>query len=136
MAKNRGRLRLVSSHLPGCIFDDLDALRQAQGIPTKPGHRRPRLTETFARIPYDRARRLYGLSGAAWALLIELDRLLFEGRGCNPVRLTTKVLKASGLSEKRKRYGLEELEDAGIIAVERKRGRSPLITHLWFRTSP
>jgi hypothetical protein len=139
MAKKRGRLQLVSSHDPGHIFDDLDALRQAQGAPSKPailGQCRPRLAETFARIPHDRARRLYQLGGAAWALLIELDRLIFEGRGSNPVRLTTKALRASGLTEKRKRSGLEELEDAGVIAVERKRGRSPLITHLWFRTSP
>src|SRR6516164_4894124 len=74
MAKNRGRLRLESSHDPGSIFDDLDTLRQAQGAPTKPairGQRRPRLAETFARIPHDRARRLYRLSGAGWALLIE-----------------------------------------------------------------
>src|SRR5262245_22990758 len=101
MAKNRGRLQLVSSHDPSHIFDDLDALCRAQGAPTKPTiqrKRRPRLAETFARIPHDRARRLYRLSGAAWALLIELDRLIFEGHGCNPVRLTTKSLKASGLT--------------------------------------
>ena len=138
---NRGKLRLVSSHDPASVFDDLGALRRAQktGAPAEPafrGQRRQRSAETFARIPHDRARRLYRLSGAAWALLIELDRLIFEGRGCNPVRLTTKSLKASGLTEKRKRYGLEELEDAGVIAVERKRGHSPLITHLWFPTSP
>jgi hypothetical protein len=129
----------VTSHNPASVFDDLEALRRAHSAPTKPafqGQRRQRLAETFARIPHDRARRLYRLSGAAWALLIELDRLIFEGRGCNPVRLTTKSLKDSGLTEKRKRYGLEELEDAGVIAVERKRGRSPLITHLWYRTSP
>ena len=139
MAKNRGRLQLVSSHDPSHIFDDLNALRRVQGAPSKPaiqGQRRPRLAETFARIPHDRARRLYPLSGAAWALLIELDRLIFEGRGRNPVRLTTKSLKDSGLTEKRKRYGLEELENAGVIAVERKPGRSPLVTHLWFPTSP
>ena len=98
--------------------------------------RRQRIAETFARIPHDRARRLYRLSGAAWALLIELDRLIFEGHGCNPVRLTSNALRASGLTEKRKRYGLDELEDAGVITVERKQGRSPLITHLWFATSP
>ena len=139
MAKNRGRLRLESSHDPGSIFDDLDTLRQAQGAPTKPairGQRRPRLAETFARIPHDRARRLYHLSGSAWALLIELDRLILEGRGRNPVRLTTKSLKASGLSEKRKRSGLYELETTGVITVERQCGRSPLVTHLWFATSP
>jgi hypothetical protein len=136
MAKKRGRLRLVSTHDPARVFDDLDALRRGQGTQTKSGHRRPRLAETFARIPHDRARRLYRLSGAAWALLIELDRLIFEGHGCNPVRLTTKSLKASGLSEKRKRYGLDQLEDVGVITVERKQGHSPLVTHLWFPTSP
>ena len=123
---------------PAGTFDDLEALRRAQSTATRPAiqGRRPRLAESFARIPHDQARRLYGRSGSAWALLIELDRLIFEGHGRNPVRLTSKVLKASGLTEKRKRYGLEELEDAGVIAVERKQGRSPLITHLWFRTSP
>ena len=124
---------------PASIFDDLGALRRAQSTATRPaiqGQRRPHLAETFARIPHDRARRLYPLSGAAWALLIELDRLIFEGRGRNPVRLTTKSLKDSGLTEKRKRYGLEELQGAGVIVVERKRGHSPLITHLWFPTSP
>ena len=139
MPKERNRLRLVSSDDPAGVFDDLDALRGAQAAPAAPafqGQRRQRSAETFARIPHDRARRLYRLSGAAWALLIELDRLIFEGRGRNPVRLTTKSLKDSGLTEKRKRHGLEELEDAGVIAVERKRGRSPLITHLWFQTSP
>ena len=139
MPKKRNRLRLVRSDDPAGVFDDLDALRGAQAAPAAPafqGQRRQRSAETFARIPHDRARRLYRLSGAAWALLIELDRLIFEGRGRNPVRLTTKSLKDSGLTEKRKRHGLEELEDAGVIAVERKRGRSPLITHLWFQTSP
>jgi hypothetical protein len=61
MAKNRGRVGPVGSHNPGRIFDDLDALRRAQGTPTKPafqGQRRPRLAETFARVPHDRARRL------------------------------------------------------------------------------
>ena len=139
MARKHSRLRFVGEHDPASVFDDLNALRRAQTAPTGPafqGQRRQRSAETFARIPHDRGRRLYHLSGAAWALLIELDRLIFEGRGCNPVRLTTKSLKASGLTEKRKRYGLEELEDAGVIAVERKRGHSPLITHLWFPTSP
>jgi hypothetical protein len=134
--KKHSRLRLVGSDDPTSVFDDLDALRRAQIAPAAPafqGQRRQRSVETFARIPHDRARRLYHLSGPAWALLIELDRLILEGRGRNPVRLTTKTLKASGLSEKRKRSGLVELEAAGVITVERQRGRSPLVTHLWVR---
>ena len=129
---------IVENQLDGSA-GRIGGIKKPQGAPTRhtfQGLRRPRLAETFARIPHDRARRLYRLSGAAWALLIELDRLIFDGRGSNPVRLTTKSLRASGLTEKRKRYGLEELEDAGVIAVERKQGHSPLVTHLWFPTSP
>jgi len=139
MAKKRHRLRLVGEHDPTSVFDDLDALRQAQAAPAGPafqGQRRQRSVETFARIPHDRARALYHLSGSAWALLIELDRLILEGRGRNPVRLTAHTLEASGLSEKRKRRGLNELEIARVIIVERHPGRSPLVTHLWFATSP
>ena len=139
MAKKYSRLRLVDSPDPASVFDDLDALRRIQTAPATPafqGQRRQRSVETFARIPHDRARRLYHLSGSAWALLIELDRLILEARGRNPVRLTTKTLKASGLSEKIKRSGVDELEAAGVLTVERQRGRSPLVTHLWFPTSP
>ena len=139
MAKKYSRLRLVDSPDPARVFNDLDALRGAQTAPATPafqGQRRQRSVETFARIPHDRARRLYHLSGSAWALLIELDRLILEARGRNPVRQTTKTLKASGLSEKRKRSGVDELEAAGVLTVERQRGRSPLVTHLWFPTSP
>jgi hypothetical protein len=139
MARKHSQLRLVGAHDPASVFDGLDALRRAQTATATPafqGTRRQRSVETFARIPHDRARRLYHLSGSAWALLIELDRLILEGRGRNPVRLTTITLKASGLSEKRKRSGLDELETAGMITVERQRGRSPLVTHLWFATSP
>src|SRR5262245_37188203 len=127
MAKKRSRLRLVSSQDPATsVFDNLPALRKAQSAAARPafqGQRRQRSVETFARIRHDRARRLYHLSGSAWALLIELDRLILESHGRNPVRLTTTILKASGLSEKRKRSGLDELESAGAITVERQRGR-------------
>jgi hypothetical protein len=139
VAKKRPRLRLVGEHDPPSVFDDLGALRKAQTAPATPafqGQRRQRSAETFARIPHDRARQLYHLGGAAWAVLIELDRLILEGYGRNPTKLTTKTLKASGLTEKRKRHGLDELEDAGVITVERHPGRSPLVTHLWFATSP
>jgi hypothetical protein len=138
MAKKRGRLRLVSEHDPANIFDDLGALRKAQAAQTAPaelafwGRRRQRIDETFARIPHDRARRLYRLSGSAWALLIELDRLVFEGRGKNPVRLTHRYLKAAQLSRFAAKRALRALEKAGVISVEHRRGRAPLVTHLWF----
>src|SRR5262249_53698894 len=88
MAKKHSRLRLVGSHDPASVFDDLNALRRAQtapGIPAFQGQRRQPSVETFARIPHDRARALYGhIGGPAWLLLVELDRLVLEGRGRNP----------------------------------------------------
>jgi|SRR5215831_11882019 len=138
MAKKRGRLRLVSAHDPASVFDDLDALRRAQAAPAAEpafqGQRRQRLAETFARIPHDRARELARLKlrGAAWWLLIELDRLIFEGRGKNPVKLTQKWWKVTGLSHDTKTRALQELEKAGVVSIEQRPGRAPLVTHLWF----
>ena len=39
--------------------------------------RRVRVKETFARIPHQRGMELYGrIGGAAWVILLELDRLI------------------------------------------------------------
>ena len=136
MAKKRGRLRLVSAHDPASVFDDLDALRRAQTAPAEPafqGQRRQRSSETFARIPHDRARALYQhIGGPAWMLLIELDRLIFEGRGKNPVKLTNRCWKAVGLSHDAKTRALHQLEAAGVISIEQRPGHAPLVTHCWF----
>ena len=128
MAKKSSRLRLVSAHDPASVFDDLGALRRDQTAPAGPafqGQRRQRSSETFARIPHDRARELYRqIGGPAWILLVELDRLVLEGRGRNPVKLTPAVREAVGLSRWTLDHGLGLLEAAGIIRVERHRGRT------------
>ena len=141
MAKKRGQLRLVSSHDPASIFDDLDALRQAsktaataEASSSFQARRRPHSSETFARIPHDRGLALArkNLSGAAWVLLILIDWLIIRSYGRNPVKLFPKERTQAGLSRWAQDRGLLQLEKAGVIAVERKRGRSPLITHLWY----
>ena len=53
----RPKLRLVGTADPNDVFDDLAALRQEQQAPGS--QRRARLTETFARIPHDKALALY-----------------------------------------------------------------------------
>src|SRR6516162_11459442 len=135
MAKKYSRLRLVDSPDPASVFNDLDALRRAQTAPATPafqGQRRQRSVETFARIPHDRARELFRhIGGPAWILLIELDRLILEGKGRNPVKLTPAARAAIGLTRWKLDHGLGLLEMARVITVERHRGRSPLITHLW-----
>jgi hypothetical protein len=136
------KLRLIPQHDPADIFDDLDALRKAAAASptTKRGaarafkaEKRARSTETFARIPHERA--LKELSGinSTWTLLIILDLLILKSRARNPVKLTTKALHPSGLNRYQVRRSLEQLERAGVIVVERKRGRCPLVLHCWYR---
>ena len=115
------------------IFDDLDALRDAGPEPAT-AHRRTRLTETFARVPHDRALALleHDIGSAGWAILVELDRLILIQRGRNPVRLTNSNLRRFGLDHYRKRRALRKLEQAWVISVERGVRQAPLVTHHWF----
>ena len=79
-------LRLVGTG-DAAIFDDLEKLQDEQSRLTVP---RKRLTETFARIPHDKALGLWRhrLNGTAWVVLIELDRLILKARGRNPVKFS------------------------------------------------
>jgi hypothetical protein len=65
-------------------------------------------------------------------VLIVLDRLIFMGRGQNPVRFTYRAREAIGLSRYRTLRALEQLVDAGVISIEQRPGRVPLVTHKWF----
>jgi hypothetical protein len=129
------KLRLVSNSHPGpeSVFDDLETLRQLAPVST----RRQRSTETFARIPHDRGYELARrhLSASAWALLIVLDRLIFEGRGRNPVRLTHQSLKGVGLCRSAARRALRQLVSAGVVCVEQRPGQAPIVRHTWFPAS-
>jgi hypothetical protein len=129
----RPKLHLVGGSDPSSIFDDLTALRQEQKAPAS--RRRTRLTETFARIPHDRAlilhRRLGG--SACWIVLIELDRLILKSRGRNPVKFSRARLKSAGLTRQAWRLALRRLETAGAVRVEtRGRGKPPWVTLLWY----
>ena len=128
----RPRLRLVGATDPTDVFSDLATLRQEQRASGLP--RRQRLTETFARFPHDRALALYRhVGGPAWAVLVELDRLILKGRGRNPVKLTSARMNAAGLDRHARRRALRQLEEAGVVRVERRgRGSSPWVRHLWF----
>jgi hypothetical protein len=139
----RRKFRVVGSEAPDTIFDDLDALRKAQtqslagSTPkgTEAHKRRTRLKGTFARIPHEQAYELarYKLSSSAWLILIELDRLILEGRGRNPVRLINRNLKKAGVTNHTKTRALRQLEAAGVISVRAPGvGKVPWVTHHWF----
>ena len=97
--------------------------------------KRAQAKETFARIPHERGMRLYGrIGGAAWVVLLELDRLIFKSYGKNPVRLSNYGL--AGMSRNAKWKALRQLEAAGVVTVERQGFESPLVTHHWRPIKP
>jgi hypothetical protein len=123
------------------VFDDLDKLRAATPqltpkAPTGSPRRRSRLTETFARIPHTKGLALHqhDIGSVGWTILLELDRLIFEARGRNPVSLTNHDLRRYGIDRAGKWRALRKLEAAGVIAIEQRGREAPLITHRWFAT--
>jgi hypothetical protein len=127
--KRRPRLHLVGED-PADVFDDLDKLREQF---TAPGPRR-KSGSTFARIPHDQGLALYPKIGkAAWAALIELDRLVLKGGGRNPVHLWSPRLRKVGIGDQTRARALQQLEAAGVVKVKPgKRGSGPWVTHLWY----
>jgi hypothetical protein len=122
------------------IFDDLKKLRaelaRADYATTGATHRprrRSRAKDTFAPMPH-RAIELYPqLGGAAWAVLIELDRMILAQRNKNPVLFWSPQLKAAGMSRTAKNAALRKLEAAGVIKIKwRGPGLAPLVWHLGY----
>jgi len=127
--KRKPKLYLVGQD-PADVFDDLAKLRAEMGAPL----RRARTAETFARIPHDKGLALcrHKLGPAAWAILIELDRIILK-TGQNPVRLWSSRLRAAGIVKDKRLRGLRQLEAAGVVKVERiGRGLSPWVEHCWY----
>ena len=128
--KRKSKLYLVGQD-PADVFDDLDKLRAEMDAPL----RRARAAETFARIPHDKGLVLCRLKigWAAWAILIELDRLILKARGQNPVPLWSSRLRVAGVVEQTRARALRQLEMAGVIKIEKRgQGLSPWVTHFWY----
>jgi hypothetical protein len=130
MKRRRPKLYLVGQD-PSEVFDDLGKLRADLSTPI----RRQRLTETFARIPHDKAFELFQrrIGRHAWIVLIELDRTILRAGGKNPVRLWSSRLRAVGVIGRARMQALRQLQAAGVIKVEQRgEGLSPHVTHLWY----
>ena len=125
--KRRPKLYLVGQN-PSGVFDDLAQLQADMAVPL----RRQRTAETFARIPHTKGLALR-VSGSAWRVLIELDRLVLKAGGKNPVRFWSSQLRAAGLTRGARMRALRQLEAAGVVRVEQRgEGLSPWVTHLWY----
>lgn len=97
--------------------------------------RRPSSPQLFARVYLDDADRLFKhrASGAAWRVLVEIDRLILAQRNRNPVRLYSPRLRRAGLTRATRKRALQQLVKAGLIEIEQNsRGLSPWVRHLGY----
>jgi len=141
VAKKRARLRLVKTKPQADALGEFNLERFKSKHPPKPKprpryRRRPRIMERFFPLTHAWAHKLYNhqTGGAAWFLLVELDRLVHEPGGSNPVMLSTKILESTGLPARKASRALHQLEIAGAIEVERRRGRCPVVSLLYYET--
>ena len=93
------------------------------GIPPKVAKRR----EHFIKVPFEWLERLDGASGKAFVLALHLLYLDWKAKGA-PIKLANGMLKIDGVSRASKWRALAELERRGLISIERRSRKSPLIT--------
>ena len=109
----------------------LNVAARARALCGKPGATRPRLSAPFLKgpIPLDWLQRAARLSGKA----LHVGNALWFRSGIErsrTVKLTNVLLQQFGVDRHAKARALRQLEAAGLVAVSRKPGRSPMVTIL------
>jgi hypothetical protein len=80
----------------------------------------------FTKFPMAWYERLKGASGHTCRLAIYLQYLHWKGKG-GPITLANGMLRIDGISRYAKWKALDDLERRGLITVERRPRRSPII---------
>jgi hypothetical protein len=91
-------------------------------IPRKIQKRR----EHFVIVPWTWVEQLNGAQGKTYSVALHLLYLSWKSKGA-PVKLPNGMLQIDGISRASKWRALTELEQRGLISIERRRGRSPII---------
>jgi hypothetical protein len=112
---NRDPFDLENLKLP----DEVQALAR---VPAKIRKRR----EKFAMFPMVWYEALNGAPGTTYRLAIYLLHLHWKGGG-GPIKLANGMLKNDGVSRQTKWRALGDLEHRGLITVEHRPRRSPLV---------
>jgi hypothetical protein len=102
------------------IPDDQIPVRRV--IPAKIRKRR----EQFVMLPWLWIEKLKGAHARAWFLAAVLLHLHWKGRG-EPIKLANGMLRFDGMSRATKWRALRDLERLGLITVECRPRRSPLV---------
>jgi hypothetical protein len=80
----------------------------------------------FIKVPWTWVERLNGAAGQTYRVALCLLYLHWKGRG-EPIKFANGMLQVDGVNRQAKWRGVNDLERRGLIAVERRQRRSPLI---------
>jgi len=112
---------------------NLDNLRIPPGLMAKakqPAAATPitrKQRESFIKVPMVWWEKLAGASGPTWRVAVYLLHLHWRQHG-KPFKLPNKTLKASGVNRYAKRRALLYLERLGLIGVDWRPRKSPLVS--------
>jgi hypothetical protein len=88
---------------------------------------KPKKREIFIRTPFSWWEKLSGCHGQILAVALFIIHLEWKSQGRRPVKLANGALDAYGISRRTKWRALNELERLGLISVERRVRKSPII---------
>jgi len=99
-----------------------ETLAKLAVVPRKMQRRR----QHFVSVPWTWIERLSGATGQTCLVALHLLYLHWKGRG-EPIKLANGMLRIDGISRQSKWRALGDLERRGVIVVERRRRRSPIV---------
>ena len=102
---------------------DPEALPERHAVTPRKIERR---RQHFVMVPWAWVEALSGATGQTWHLAMHLLYLHWKGNGA-PIKLANGMLKIDGISRASKWRALAELERRGLITVQRRPSRSPII---------
>ena len=113
------------------LTEEIFAAQAARTATERKLKRRSQRVE-FVMLPYAPTMRVAGKvkSSAVLAVMVELAYRVFKTHMAEVV-LNNSMLRSVGISRKAKLHALHQLEAAGMVAVDWRRRKSPLVTVLW-----
>jgi hypothetical protein len=82
--------------------------------------------ERFVQVPWVWVEKLSGAHGQVWHLAMHVLYLHWKGKGA-PIKLANGMLEIDGISRWSKYRALKDLERRGLLTVERRPRRSPIV---------
>jgi hypothetical protein len=123
----------VSDFDPTKLRLGADALRRRKALSEEIASERVlpeqtrRRRQHWVRWPWMWVERLEGASGHTWRVAAQLLYLHWKGAG-RPVKLANAGLEMAGVSHDTKLRALRCLEQRGLVAVDWRQKKSPLVT--------